>query len=580
MKKTERILIGALVLGICVWFLFPTIKWYAFTSQGDKALISASTLEVKQYSQGQAAKALETLKTKGNEAVPQEYSFTIDLAKKALKEKGAKLSSKTCSAVLSAFEDENSFLYAVESYCRKYIQNLKTTASRALQLGLDLKGGMSILLDVDISTFEEKLGHEASEGEISSAIEQDIEIIKSRIDQFGMAEPEIRKQGSNQILVELAGTPDPERVDSFLKGKGSLAFHLIDNVTTRKVALWAETHEEEMAEIITALSNGEDFQQPSVIPQDRHLAGYYETDDYGIEVLQTYYVIYNEPALDGSYLMSASVEKDRTGTQPVVALKLSNEGGSIFYDFTKNHVGSALSIVMDGHIRSAATIQEALSNNFQISGFSQKEAEDIAIILKTASLPIPVSVASQQTVGASLGEDAVRIGFRAVIIGLILVMVFMVALYAGSGVIADIALLVNLLIIVATMGGFGSTLSLTGIAGIILSLGMAVDANIIIFERIKDEIKEGISPKKAISAGFGHAFWTIFDSNLTTMIAAVVLIVLGSSAVKGFATTLAIGIVSSLFTSLFLSHLLLDLFVKKALSISWKGLVKEALYEA
>ncbi len=225
---------------------------------------------------------------------------------------------------------------------------------------------------------------------------------------------------------------------------------------------------------------------------------------------------------------------------------------------------------MDGHVKSTATIRDALSTNVQISGFTDEEAENIAIILKTASLPISVTVSSQQTVGASLGEDSVRIGLKAIVFGFVLVVIIMIALYAGSGIIADIALVMNLVIMVATLGGFGSTLTLTGIAGLILSVGMAVDANVIIFERIKDELKAGSLPKKAVSVGFSKALWTILDSNITTIIAAVVLIIFGSSAVKGFATTLAIGIVSSLFTSLFLSHLLMDLVVGEKISISWR----------
>jgi preprotein translocase subunit SecD len=225
---------------------------------------------------------------------------------------------------------------------------------------------------------------------------------------------------------------------------------------------------------------------------------------------------------------------------------------------------------MDGHVKSVATIRDALSTNVQISGFSEEEAENLAIILKTASLPVSVTVSSQQTVGASLGEDSVRIGLKAIIFGFVLVVIIMIALYAGSGIIADIALVMNLVIMIATLGGFGSTLTLTGIAGLILSVGMAVDANVIIFERIKDELKAGSLPKKAVSVGFSKALWTILDSNITTIIAAVVLIVFGSSAVKGFATTLAIGIVSSLFTSLFLSHLLMDLVVGEKISISWR----------
>jgi len=575
MRKTERILIAVLAIAICVWFLFPTIRWYAFVSPEDKALTTGSSLQVKEYSQGRARTALQYMEQNGSSEVPKEYSFVIELAKNQSREKGtSKTDIKTCSDVLNAFsassDEGQAFMSAVEKHYREYVQSLKELSSKALQLGLDLKGGMSILLDVDASSLADRLGHNPSEAEISAAIDEDIEILKNRIDQFGMAEPEIRKQGTEQILIELAGTPDPERVDAFLKGKGALAFHLADSLNTQKAQAYYSQNPEEYEALVYALENDLPVDNPSFIPSDRTIAGLFATDAYGIEQLSGIVVIYRKAALDGGYLLSAEKGKDSTSSQPVVTFRISNEGGDILYDFTKAHIGQPLSIVMDGHVKSVATIRDALSTNVQISGFTDEEAENIAIILKTASLPISVSVSSQQTVGASLGEDSVRIGLKAIIFGFILVVIIMIVLYAGSGIIADIALVMNLVIMVATLGGFGSTLTLTGIAGLILSVGMAVDANVIIFERIKDELKAASLPKKAVSVGFSKALWTILDSNITTIIAAVVLIVFGSSAVKGFATTLAIGIVSSLFTSLFLSHLLMDLVVDDRISISWK----------
>ncbi|MBR2282559.1 MAG: protein translocase subunit SecD [Spirochaetales bacterium] len=575
MRKLERILIALVVFAVCVWFLFPTIKWYGFVSAEDKALTTGSSLQVKEYSQGRASEVLQYMEENPDSGIPEEYSFVIELAKAQLRSEGkGGTDVKVCSDVLNAFstsrDDGAILLQAVEQHCREHIQSLKELSSKALQLGLDLKGGMSILLDVEVSSLAERLGYEPSESEISAAIDEDIEILKNRIDQFGMAEPEIRRQGDSQILIELAGTPDPERVDAFLKGKGSLAFHLADTLTTQRALAYLQANPAEYEAVMKALESGEDFVQPSVIPSDRMLAGMFSTDEYGLEQLSGVVVIYRKAALDGGYLLSAETSKDSTSNQPVVNVKLSDEGGSIFYDFTKGHIGQPLAIVMDGHVKSVATIRDALSTNVQISGFTTEEAENLAIILKTASLPISVSVSSQQTVGASLGEDSVRIGAKAIVFGFLLVVVFMVVFYKGCGLIADLALVMNLVIMVATLGGFGSTLTLTGIAGLILSLGMAVDANVIIFERIKDELRAGALPKTAVRNGYSKALWTILDSNITTIIAAVVLISFGSSAVRGFATTLAIGIVSSVYTALFLSHLMMDLTVGRNISISWR----------
>lgn len=580
MKKTERIAITVIVIAICVWFLFPTIKWYAFVSAEDKALVTGSSLQIKEYSKGMADSVLKSLQDSPESKVPEEYSFVLQLAKDAAKSNGKGTKISTCADILEVFavtNDEGLALKAsVESYCRERIQNLKVLSGKAMQLGLDLKGGMSILLDVDVDSFNEKLGSQATEAEISAAIDKDVDILKKRIDQFGLAEPEIRRQGDSQILIELAGTPDPDRVDTFLKGKGSLAFHLADSNATQRLYLYYQDKPEEYQSLIDAIEGDYEYKAPvSIVPPDRMVCGTFETDDYGLEFLTGFYVVYREPALDGGYLLSAESARDSIGNQPIVALKINDEGGKIFYNFTKAHIGSPMAIVMDGHVKSVATIRDALSTNVQISGFSADEAEDLAILLKTASLPIPVTIASQQTVGASLGEDAVRIGMKAIILGFILVVLFMVVFYAGCGLVADVALLMNLVIMVAVMGGFGSTMTLTGIAGLILSLGMAVDANVIIFERIKDELKAGTPVLEAVSAGYGKALWTILDSNITTIIAAVVLIVFGSSTVKGFASTLAIGIVGSLFTSLFLSHLLIDLTVKDRISISWRRLGHE-----
>ena len=233
-----------------------------------------------------------------------------------------------------------------------------------------------------------------------------------------------------------------------------------------------------------------------------------------------------------------------------------------------------MAVVMDGKVKSVATINEPIRQDVQISGFSQSEASDLAIVLRTAALPIELVVSSQQAVGATLGEDAVSAGLEAIAIGLALVVVFMFIYYSLSGLVANLALILNLIMMLAILSAFKFTLTLTSIAGLILTLGMAVDANVIIFERIKEELKFGKSPQVSIKTGFGKAFWTIMDANITTIIAALVLSQLGSSAVKGFANTLAIGIISSLFTALFVSHLIFDAAVTDRegakLQITWR----------
>ncbi len=229
---------------------------------------------------------------------------------------------------------------------------------------------------------------------------------------------------------------------------------------------------------------------------------------------------------------------------------------------------------MDGKVKAMATINEGIRSNVQISGFDAEEAADLAIVLRTAALPIELIVSSQQAVGATLGEDAVSAGLKAIAVGLALVIILMFAYYHVSGLVANLALLLNMFFMISILSAFNFTLTLTSVAGLILTLGMAVDTNVIIFERIKEERRLGKSDIASIKAGFDKAFWTVMDANITTIIAALVLSQLGSSAVKGFANTLAIGIVSSVFTALFVSHLIFDATVAqregKKLHISWR----------
>ena len=271
---------------------------------------------------------------------------------------------------------------------------------------------------------------------------------------------------------------------------------------------------------------------------------------------------------------SATTSTDGITGRPVVNFQLDSTGGDLFYKLTSANVGNTLAVVMDGNVKAMATINEAIRSSVQISGFSQKEADDLAIVLKTAALPINLTVASQQSVGATLGDDAVHAAMFALLIGIGLIILFMIAEYKVSGLVADLALVFNLVIMLALLTSFGFTVTLSSVAGLVLTLGMAVDSNVIINERIKEELRAGKSDKAAVNAGYGKAFWTIMDANVTTIIAGLVLSFLGSSAVKGFANTLCVGIISSVFTSLFVTHLIMDAAVtdnpKGKLNISWR----------
>ncbi len=573
MKKRSRLLIVLAVVLLCGYFLYPTIKWYGFVPQQTKELATGSNVQIKEYARGQASRDLRELKelvaSNPQAALPSKYSFLKTIAKanyKATRRTAPK--SWTVSTILGGFSSEQALFNALESNYRTSLLGVKALGNKALQLGLDLRGGMSILLEADVASYEAKKGSSASSSEIAAAIRQDIEILEKRIDQFGVSEPVIRLQGSDQILIEIPGAADPERVNSFLRGKGSLVFKMVDTDLTAELDAFYKANP---GEVYTDTGS---LKQPDFLPAGKIAAGYYVSDEYGIDELERYVVINEEVGLDGTHLESATTGTDGITGRPVVNFHLDNLGGDIFYKLTSTNVGKTLAVVMDGKVKAMATINEGIRSSVQISGFNAEEANDLAIVLRTAALPIELVVSSQQAVGATLGEDAVSTGLKAIIIGFILVVLIIFGYYHLSGLVADLALLLNLFIMISVLSAFNFTVTLTSIAGLILTLGMAVDTNVIIFERIKEERRVGKTDIAAIKAGFDKAFWTVMDANITTIIAALVLSQLGSSSVKGFANTLAIGIVSSVFTALFVSHLVFDATVTdredKKLHISWR----------
>lgn len=572
MKKRGRLFIVLLVVVMCGVFLQPTIQWYFFVPQETKDLATGSKMQIKEYAQGQATKDLRELKAlvqqEPSAPLPKEYEFLISVVKENYRSIGREIPRQwTVEDLFWGFANEQAMFDALESHYRTQLFDLKDMSQKVLQLGLDLRGGISVLLEADINAYEAKTGRKVSSNEVTALLEEDIAILNERIDQFGVTEPNIRIQGTDQILIEIPGAADPERVNSFLKGKGSLTFQIVDQELTSQVqAYFAENP----GEIFT--DSGQ-IKRPDFLPAGKVIAGYYINDEYGLDELESFVVLDEEVGLDGIHIMNAIAASDPVTGQPTVNFELDSLGGEIFYKLTSTHTGETLAVVQDGKVKAMATITEGIRNNVQITGFDQQEALDLSIVLKTAALPIELTVISQQAVGASLGEDTVQAGLTAILIGLVLVFFFMVIVYKGSGLFADLALIFNLIIVLSVLSAFNLTLTLTSIAGLLLTVGMAVDANIIIMERIKEELSFGKSEKAAVKAGFEKAFWTIMDANVTTIIAALVLSQLGSGGIKGFANTLAVGIISSMFNALFVLKLMYDASLSRKqphLSISWR----------
>jgi len=470
---------------------------------------------------------------------------------------------------LRAFRDEAEAYTVLERHYRRQILDLKDLKERIVQLGLDLSGGISVILEADEDNLAERLGQRPSQAQVSEAIELAMEIIRNRIDRFGVTEPQIRQSENNRIIIEIPGDDDRERVNAFLLGRGSLAFHIVhDEATDQLIQL--QNRQPGWSPDIDGV--------PEFVPAGTVVREYVTRDEYGIDERVRWIVIYDdivEHGLDGQYITDAQVARDPLTNRPTVNFVLNARGADEFSVLTRDNVGSSMAIVMDDKVRAYARIQEEIpTGQVRITGFSPEEAANIALVLRTAALPVNLEIVNQQVVGASLGETAIRTGLQSIALGFALIILFMILYYKGAGLVADVALILNLFFIFAVLSAFNLTLTLTSIAGIILTVGMAVDANVIIFERVKEEYRLGKGARASVRAGFDKAFWTVMDANITTFIAALFLSQLGSGPIQGFAITLAVGILSSMFTALVVTRLFFDFTTetlrRNKLSIAWR----------
>ena len=371
------------------------------------------------------------------------------------------------------------------------------------------------------------------------AVRQALETIRNRVDQFGVAEPVIQRQGieSDRILIQLPGVDDPTRVKQIISNTAFLEWKEV-------LAGPAPSRD-----ILLSRTGGQ-------VPADAEVSTEDREDESGAVVAKDYYLLRKAAIVTGRDLRTARRGQGQFG-EPVVNFYLIPSGGDKFAEFTAAHVGDPAAIVLDGNVISAPVIRSRIRDEGYIEGnFDIETAEDLALKLRAGALPASINYLEERTVGPSLGRDSIVHGVRAGVVGLILVIVFMVVYYKLSGLNAVFALLLNVVIMLGAMAYFGATLTLPGIAGAILTIGMAVDANVLIFERIREELAVGKTVRSAIDTGFARAFGTILDSNLTTLIAALFLFQFGTGPVKGFAVTLSIGLIASMFTAVFVSRTL------------------------
>jgi preprotein translocase subunit SecD len=568
-------LIVLAVVAVSFAFLWPTVSWYWLTPKADQALALGSREQIRDYARNMAKQDLHDLKAAalagdGTALDAQKFSIVIQAASKAYGTARKPLpASWTPKASLAAFVSEKAAYDAVENIYSTRVLNLKASQKKAVKLGLDLSGGMSAVIQADLDALSKKLGHSLSAAEKADAMKRAIESLNSRIDKFGLSEPTIRQQGDDQIYIEMPGAADPEKINELLMGRGKLAFHMVDDAATAKLATYLESNPLGVDEATMTVAD------KSIVPAGFVIRKFYKKDSYGLDEFTGRYMVLNEvPGLDGTHITNASTSSDPITGQPETVFQLDKQGGEIFYAMTTAHVKETMAVVLDDKVKAGAQISEPIRDSVRMTGFSADESANLALVLRTAALPVELSPVNTQAIGSSLGEDAVRSGILAVSIAFLLVIGFMLLYYKGAGVNTAVAEILNLFIMVGVLSAFGLTLTLASIAGFVLTIGVSVDANVLIFERIKEELREGKGRVASIRAGFNKAFWTIFDSHFTNLISALFMAQLGSGPIQGFAISLAIGTICSLFTSLFVSHLLFDfetdVFKMKHVSISWR----------
>jgi preprotein translocase subunit SecD len=376
----------------------------------------------------------------------------------------------------------------------------------------------------------------------SKAVTQAIETIRNRIDQLGVNEPTIQPHGLGQyqILVQLPDVDDPARVKDVMQSTAMLEI---------KQSLGGPYTSEQ-----AALQD-----KGGVLPPDAILLPGHNAPGAPSDTGDAWYLVSRISAVSGKDLRDAQPSRDQNG-QPSVSFTLTGEGGQRFYNFTSAHVGDSLAVVLDNKVQEVANIHEAIRDRGEISGgrMSDQAAKDLSMILRSGALPAGIKYLEERTVGASLGQDSINHGVMAAVIGMLAVLIFMLVYYRGAGINADVALLLNLIILLGFMGYFGAVLTLPGIAGVILTVGMGVDSNVLIFERIREELRNGKTPPSAVDQGFSHAWITIVDTHVTTIVSAAILFIFGTGPVRGFATTLTFGLLANLFTAVFVSRVIFD----------------------
>ena len=618
-KLTPRLLIIALVLTWAVWAIWPTIQYQGLSEVEKETLREEGKLEILE-----SRTIKQGLDLKGGMYIVLEVDLPTLVENLAINKDNklnSALNSIRAQLKLSPEADFFSLFSNVSDQ-----ENLKLS-----RYYYDYGSSNEIILTA--------LGEESED-----AINRVLEILQNRVDQFGVAEPTIQKQGSQRIIVELAGVQDSDRARSLLESTALLEFFIVKDITTTNqimakidqalignkdistIAKNDQTIEQNSAitdddgtvsvtELFGESSNESNVDSSAVTPDivaEQPFSGMlrnlgntigvpvknsysvrkmldlpevkerlaaiggtfmfsnkaqdYPTVDGDVESVYSLFLLEDQAELTGGVVEEAKANLGPQGTtsagQPIVNLSMNSDGARKWSIITGSNVGRQVAIVLDNKVHMAPNIREKISGGGTlIEGFANiDEAKDIAIVLRAGALPAPVDIIEERVVGPSLGADSVRSGTRSVVIGLIIVLIFMLIYYRAAGTIADLALIWNIVLVLAVLASLQATLTLPGIAGLILTVGMSIDANVIIFERIREELRKGKTPKAAIDGGYDRALTTIIDANVTTLIAALVLWQFGTGPIKGFATVLFWGILISMFTAIFVTRTIFNSF--------------------
>lgn len=536
MKKSiiwRFVLIAAMVVLAIVFFL-PSTPWFEYMPQWWKENLPKKGITLGLDLQGGIHLILEV---ETNKAVESSTDLKVDELKARLSEKKIDFTSikRTGNNIISITYPTQGAEDSIRKIIDESYPEITSESSSPGQLNYKLTGK------------EENRIKESS-------VDQALETIRNRIDQFGVAEPKINRQENNQIVVQLPGVKDPKRAIELIGRTARLEFKLLDeesNIAPQLPSSIPPGDEERvLREFSGKIPEGDEILFQSV--KDKETRRVFS---------KTAFLVKKQILMTGGLLTDAKVSISTRFNEPYVSISFNTTGARIFDKITGENVKKRLAIILDNNVYSAPVIQERISGgSAEITGrFTMEEAKDLSIVLRAGALPAPVHIIHNVTVGPSLGQDSIDKGVLAGIIGTILVIIFMVVYYKLSGVIADFALFLNVMLLLGVMAAFNATLTLPGIAGIILTIGMSVDSNVIIFERIREELRTGKTIRASVDSGYQKAFLTVFDSHVTTLITAAVLFQFGTGPIKGFAVSLSMGVMINLFTALVGTKVVFDL---------------------